>query len=1155
MGRARERLDAPVPIECRARTTSQQAVYYESVAVPMEVPGAVHRSSVSTASKRAFTQWRLDFPLPADPHANEDHRSILAVVEKILLRGSLTICSPNAQGLIDEKLLSQVEPDYVSWGHSFEKVSQLGLNPFHFEQFDSHEEKVFYQEILPKLAPGAAIHAWTTPQLALSSLTKGSIPAEAKQRVDFYIAHPCGLQLVIEIDGIQHQGRQLVDTARDKAIRAAGHQVVRVPVVEIRSGNGPALDMIRKQLEFLPRQANLAGFEPLDLALLFARSSLQIQLAILSALKSGHLLLADGMQWRISINPPPWIANHLLWMDLIQEAVDDFIALVAAIHRLHKGKGLAIAAETGTDAVYDDPGIFRAGSQISIAFGGEHANWLAFTISDSYLPFRIAYTLPISPPISELTPDHDTLEYLLHFIFRKDEFRPGQWETIERSIQGEDTIVLLPTGAGKTIAFQLASLVLPGPCLVIDPLIALINDQLDNLHEIGVDRAVGLTSLLSAEERTAALNALASGNYLFIYVAPERLQMEDFRTALKALTAISPISLIAIDEAHCVSEWGHDFRTSYLNVARIARSYCEHNGHVPPLVGLTGTASRSVLKDLQRELGIESYEAIVTPRDFDRKELTFQAIHCRSAEKIGRLRGLLETLPQRFAVAREIFFQPRGKSTQSGLIFYPHVNGEFGMVDGYQALKGMIGAVGMYCGKSPKGIPDEVWEDAKGAFADSFKHNEITVLASTNAFGMGIDKPNIRYTIHYNLPGSIESFYQEAGRAGRDRNRSFCSIIISNDHPERTRLLLNPSTPLKQIAQIVETVSWGEADDITRMMWFHAAAFRGVPEELADVRALMSELGDLGAHRSAEIRYTRQTRTSREKAVHRLLSLGVVEDYTHDYANQVINILVSGASNETIIDRFVSYQRAYDARVAEVAETNTRPLAESDRTALIEELAKRLIEFVYNTIELSRRRSLAEMLLACTEGRSGEEIRARILAYLELGEFSELLEKARDGQVSMSTAIRQAIDRTSSPNDAAELRGQTARLLEAYPNNPSLLLIRTMAEMMSRDRDEGVVFDNFAACLSFAFSKTDWAMSIEEVADAAAPVIALARQRAPRLEADLVKVFLEKSEDRRLAARALIKVVEPEIGAHLTSMLLNILASKIAALYRNGEES
>jgi ATP-dependent DNA helicase RecQ len=169
-------------------------------------------------------------------------------------------------------------------------------------------------------------------------------------------------------------------------------------------------------------------------------------------------------------------------------------------------------------------------------------------------------------------------------------------------------------------------MLLPGRCLVVDPIIALIEDQIDNLALAGIDRCIGISSQLNTQERVEALKAFRAGHYLFCYVAPERLQIKAFRDALRTLTVNMPVSLIAIDEAHCVSEWGHDFRTAYLNLGRITRERCASQGVVPPLVALTGTASKIVLKDVQRELEITELEAIVTPKTFDRPELHYRVL-------------------------------------------------------------------------------------------------------------------------------------------------------------------------------------------------------------------------------------------------------------------------------------------------------------------------------------------------------------------------------------------------------------------------------------------------------------------------------------------------------------------------------------------------
>lgn len=264
-----------------------------------------------------------------------------------------------------------------------------------------------------------------------------------------------------------------------------------------------------------------------------------------------------------------------------------------------------------------------------------------FVISDVCFPSNIAPPFEASSKPVEVFPSQENVKWFLNYLFRKEDFWEGQWETINRSLQGKDSVVLLPTGGGKSIAFQLAALLLTGRCIVVDPIIALIDDQIDNLDRVGIDRCVGISSQLGSREMELRLQAFSAGHYLFCYIAPERFQIEGFRQHLRTLTVATPVSLIAVDEAHCVSEWSHDFRTAYLNLGRTAREYCSSDGQEPPVVALTGTASKIVLKDVQRELEITDIDAIITPSSFDRPELQFCVLKCTSSEKANRILGFL----------------------------------------------------------------------------------------------------------------------------------------------------------------------------------------------------------------------------------------------------------------------------------------------------------------------------------------------------------------------------------------------------------------------------------------------------------------------------------------------------------------------------------
>lgn len=691
-----------------------------------------------------------------------------------------------------------------------------------------------------------------TENESVDKLIKGTVNNFINQKVDFSITFPylVGKKLatpttqaesgyrgvVIEIDGSQHEvGLQKeTDKKRDDAVIKAGwYPTQRLKTSDFTNPAHSLGGLIGLMGKVYPQRIKnnynqplyekSEGIEALQL-MLTPIAVARIHKSILYSV-SNDVLSFDDDTWdiviierdvpcaSIAIEDFKQLFNNLFTLEgkgrklpeikLTIRCTPEFID--APLHRVSNTK-VSILNENESfseaDLILDTSVLARKGYYPSKVGKSNKVPYLFIRSSYSASENRKFYcATPIKyKPLLELPENEDgeiydltqirALEYFLQNIFRKAHFREGQLPILNRGLQYKSVLGLLPTGGGKSLTYQLAALLQPGTTLVIDPIKSLMQDQYDNLIKSKIDAVTFINSTIkSTLVRQYRMDQLVSGELLFCFISPERLQIPSFRAELANMHHLHQqfFNFCVVDEAHCVSEWGHDFRTSYLRLGDNVRQHClSASGEEIPLYGLTATASFDVLADVERELKLEG-DAVVRSETTERPELKFivrdvdtQDIPSDERNPVGAQKHHLIQEIIKYDIGTKLagipdFYEPdeRGRYKHAGLIFCPYKKAT--TYEGVLRVRNMLSSmadpvlsVGYFMGG------DDL-EDSSGVASESaqnqtkFVENKLSVLAATKAFGMGIDKPNIRYTIHLNYPNSIEAFYQEAGRAGRDR--------------------------------------------------------------------------------------------------------------------------------------------------------------------------------------------------------------------------------------------------------------------------------------------------------------------------------------------------------------------------------------------------
>jgi len=380
----------------------------------------------------------------------------------------------------------------------------------------------------------------------------------------------------------------------------------------------------------------------------------------------------------------------------------------------------------------------------------------------------------MSALVPKVTRELTKMRRTLRDTFGLDKLRHGQAEVIRSVLEGNNTLAIMPTGAGKSLCYQLPSLHLPGTTIVVSPLISLMKDQVDKLRDAGLE-AAQLNSALTAEEHDENLEQIKTEKSDFIFVTPERFTDREFLAELRKGT----INFVVIDEAHCISEWGHDFRPAYLSLGAAVKTLGS-----PPVLALTATATTEVTADIEKQLDLGKLQVVKT--GIYRPNIYFEVK--RLTNEREKHEDLMRILNGHEGV---------------GIIYAATVKTVDALTDW---LKGFDFKIEKYHGRMKA-------SDRKRN-QDAFMNDELKAIVATNAFGMGIDKPEIRFVVHYQMPGSLEAYYQEAGRAGRDGEAATCSLFYQLDDRRTQQFFLGGKHPkfddILGVYQALETLNAAE---------------------------------------------------------------------------------------------------------------------------------------------------------------------------------------------------------------------------------------------------------------------------------------------------------------------------------------------------------
>lgn len=997
----------------------------------------------------------------------------ILIIKNLIQRGKPTLMSQYLQSIY-----GSVHKDDEQFKKPFVLISQSNLEWHNTIKGDKGNNyfpaRIFLEErINEDLSEYDFIKQLIIPEIEINQITQRNDENFEYQCVDFFLPQA---NLVIEIDGQQHKEEvgRVIDSIRDNHLILSKILTVRIDTKDLEAKNETYFEKIEQIKNQLDKYSSFLNLYKTNFNLNFAEISeetkktkllptaiIRFQILILELLESGKISLEDD-KWIFEVKNQDvngyenhsiedifeWL-QHLLKLQKITFNEPQFE--IKNVQNFSNANCIKIdfsLLQRWTDQnLLNEEIIYLRTDYLDLFHNRnkdklDRINYFKLSTSTKY-NYKLIF--------NDESDDLENLEFFLKNIFGYDKFNNGQISIIQNVLGNNTTIGLLPTGGGKSLTYQLACLLQPCISFVVCPIKSLMYDQIKDLDQAYIQNIESINSDIIGAERTEILDNYSNGKYFFVFISPERFQTKDFRERLVAINSQLNFSYAVIDEVHCLSEWGHDFRTSYLNLSNTIKQYCPSIN----FLGLTATASVNVLKDIQLEFNTNQ-QNVKTLTDYTRPELEFIVINDNS-NKYQEITNIIENQNQ-----EDNIFDLSSENPKCGLIFTPFVNGVNGCFDLSNKLTTNFNIpVKFYSGSKPTNYQNDLdFEKYKIKVQDEYKQNKFPLLIATKAFGMGINKKNISFTVHYGMPASMESLYQEAGRAGRDKSVAKCYVLLTEENPETdVETIFNPESSYEEIQTLTEKVRW-DGQDVFRQIFLYQNGLDSISKELELVTLLHNTYSETGTSKVVYATNLGSNKIKVEKAIYRLSNLGVILDWTvDDFFNGVFTVKYNNFSEKSIESTLLKFIKKYiddfefDNHLDRIKYTN---ILHDKELPKFERLVKILLQWSYDKFGTNRRESLKNVYENClkydntTEGK--ESFKKSLEAYFKFTEATYILQHiAENNNKDIPKWFKVFYDENNNfinKDSLIDLKGNLQRFLESFQSNTGLNLINGLTNLL-----------------------------------------------------------------------------------------------------------